>query len=149
MCILPRGTTSNLQPADVSWNKAFKTAYHQLYDRWMDTGEHSFTPAGNMRAPDKLTCLQGSIRKSGTTDLASDNWWAGSLRNHVCACAVSNVLAANTIFLRESFSWLVCCQITCLFEIGGMIFGPTEGIIEFLRRNHLLARNMDCGRLEQ
>ena len=36
-----------------------------------------------------------------------------------------------------------------LFEIGGMIFGPTEGIIEFLRRNHLLARNMDCDRLEQ
>uniref|UniRef100_A0A1X7UB27 DDE-1 domain-containing protein n=1 Tax=Amphimedon queenslandica TaxID=400682 RepID=A0A1X7UB27_AMPQE len=71
MCILPGGTTSYLQPADVSWNKPFKSAYRQLYNQWMVSGEHSFTPAGNMRAPDKLTCLKWVVQswESVTTDV--------------------------------------------------------------------------------
>ena len=56
-CIIPGGLTSHLQPADVSWNKSFKSAYEDLYNEWMATGKHSFTKAGNMKAPDKLTCL--------------------------------------------------------------------------------------------
>ena len=58
----PGSTTSHLQPADMSWNKPFKTAYRELYNQWMISGEHSFTPAGNMRAPDKLTCLQWVVK---------------------------------------------------------------------------------------
>ena len=56
--LIPGGLTKELQPADVSWNKEFKTAYRQLYNDWMATGEKSFTAAGNMHAPDKLLCLQ-------------------------------------------------------------------------------------------
>ena len=37
----------------------------------MVTGEHSFTPAGNMRASDKLTCLQWVVKgwKAVSTEL--------------------------------------------------------------------------------
>ena len=56
--IIPGGLTKELQPADVSWNEVFKTTYRQLYNDWMATGGRFFTAAGNMRAPDKLLCLQ-------------------------------------------------------------------------------------------
>ncbi len=58
LCIIPGGLTSLLQPADVSWNKPFKTAYRELYNEWMATGQKSFTAAGNTKAPDKLLCIQ-------------------------------------------------------------------------------------------
>ena len=35
MCLIPGGLTTQLQPADVSWNKPFKTAYRKLYNEWM------------------------------------------------------------------------------------------------------------------
>jgi len=38
-------------PADVSWNKPFKEAYKARYNQWMATGEKSYTPAGNIKAP--------------------------------------------------------------------------------------------------
>ena len=57
-CLIPGGLTGHLQPADVSWNKPFESAYRELYNEWMASGEKSYTPAGNLRAPDKLLCLQ-------------------------------------------------------------------------------------------
>ena len=57
-CLIPGGLTSHLQPADVSWNKPFKSAYRELYNDWIASGEKSYTPAENMRAPDKLLCLE-------------------------------------------------------------------------------------------
>ena len=56
--IIPAGLTEQFQPADISWNKPFKEAYRKLYDEWMATGEKSFTPAGNMRAPSKPLVVQ-------------------------------------------------------------------------------------------
>jgi hypothetical protein len=56
--IIPGGLTRHLQPADVSWNKPFKEAYKGLYNQWMETGDKSYTTAGNMRAPDKALCLR-------------------------------------------------------------------------------------------
>ena len=58
LAIIPGGLTSQVQPADVSWNKPFKSAYRELYSKWMAEGEKSFTAAGNLRAPEKLLCLQ-------------------------------------------------------------------------------------------
>ena len=40
MCLIPGGLTSQLQPADLSWNKPFKTAYRELYNEWMASGEN-------------------------------------------------------------------------------------------------------------
>lgn len=42
-----------LQPADVSWNASFKTAHRAAYNRWPATAQHTYIPAGNMRAPSK------------------------------------------------------------------------------------------------
>ena len=56
--LIPGGLTGKIQPADVSWNKPFKTAYKQRYNRWMIEGEKTYTKAGNVRAPSKLLCLQ-------------------------------------------------------------------------------------------
>ena len=53
LSIIPGGLTSLVQPADVSWNKPFKEAYKARYNQWMATGEKSYTPAGNIRAPSK------------------------------------------------------------------------------------------------
>ena len=53
VAIISGGLTSQLQPADVSWNKPFKMAYRELYNEWMATAKKSFTPAGNMRLPIK------------------------------------------------------------------------------------------------
>lgn len=56
--LIPGGLTSQLQPADVSWNKPFKAAYRDIYNEWMASGEKSFTPAGNLRPPEKKLCLE-------------------------------------------------------------------------------------------
>ena len=56
--VIPGGLTSHLQPADVSWNKPFKTAYKEKYSQWMATGPKTYTAAGNVRAPSKALCLQ-------------------------------------------------------------------------------------------
>ena len=58
LAIIPGGLTSQVQPADVSWNKPFKSAYRELYDKWMAEGDKSFTASGNLKAPEKLLCLQ-------------------------------------------------------------------------------------------
>ena len=51
MAVIPGGCTKFLQPADLSWNKSFKSKLSELYDEWMESGEHEFTASGNMRAP--------------------------------------------------------------------------------------------------
>ena len=51
MIYIPGGCTSKLQPADVSWNKPFKNNLQEMYDEWLFSGEKTFTPKGNMRAP--------------------------------------------------------------------------------------------------
>ena len=56
--VIPGGLTSLVQPADLSWNKPFKEAYKALYNDWLLNGEKSYTTAGNVRAPSKLTCLK-------------------------------------------------------------------------------------------
>ena len=50
--VIPGGCTSILQPADVSWNKPFKSHIQEKWDRWMVDGEHTYTAAGRMRKPE-------------------------------------------------------------------------------------------------
>ena len=38
LCVIPRGCTSKLQPADVSWNKPFKSHLSEMYDEWLFSG---------------------------------------------------------------------------------------------------------------
>lgn len=38
--------------------KPFKAAYKELYGEWTATGEKTYTPAGNIRAPSKVQCLE-------------------------------------------------------------------------------------------
>ena len=59
--VIPGGLISQLQPADVSWNKPFKQAYKTKYSEWMVSREKSYTAAGNVRPPDKALCLQWVI----------------------------------------------------------------------------------------
>ena len=56
--IIPGGLTKHLQPADVSWNKLFKELYRAKYEEWLASGEKTYTAGGNMRAPEKILCLQ-------------------------------------------------------------------------------------------
>ena len=65
-CSILGGLTSHLQPADVSWNKRFKTAYRDLYNEWMSSAEKSFTGSGNLKSPDGITCVQW-VKKAWST----------------------------------------------------------------------------------
>ena len=58
MCLIPGGLTKLVHPADVSWNKAFKTAYKDKYSKWMASGQKCYTVANNMRASNKAQCLK-------------------------------------------------------------------------------------------
>lgn len=72
--LIPGGVTKQLQPADVSWNKPLKAAYRELYS--MANEEKSYTPTGNMRALDKVLCLQWvkEAWKSITTDIIAKSF---------------------------------------------------------------------------
>ena len=54
--VIPGDLTSHLQPADVSWNKPFKTAYKEKYSQWMATDPKTYTADGNVQC----TCSQQS-----------------------------------------------------------------------------------------
>ena len=45
------GCTKYTQAPDVVWNKPFKANVTEKYDEWMAGEVHSFTAAGNVRAP--------------------------------------------------------------------------------------------------
>ena len=49
--IVPGGCTKYIQASDVLWNKPFKTKVTEKYDEWRANGQHTFTAAGNIRAP--------------------------------------------------------------------------------------------------
>lgn len=49
--VIPGGCTKYIQPADVSWNKSFKSKYRENYNNWMNIGNHEYTSTGRMRAP--------------------------------------------------------------------------------------------------
>ena len=58
MAVIPGGTTSKLQPCDVSWNRPFKDKFCDLYDEWLVDGPKVLTKGGNRKSPDKPTLLR-------------------------------------------------------------------------------------------
>lgn len=54
---IPGGTTSVLQPPDVSVNKPFKSGMRKRWDEWMENGKKTYTKKGNQKkAPYELVC---------------------------------------------------------------------------------------------
>ena len=49
IAIIPGGLTSKLQPLDIAVNKPFKQFIRQEWDKWMQSGEHDFTPSGRLK----------------------------------------------------------------------------------------------------
>lgn len=47
--IIPGGLTKVLQPADVSYNKTFKTEMRRCWEDWMENGRKEFTNKGNRK----------------------------------------------------------------------------------------------------
>src|SRR6266704_1968994 len=39
VAVVPVGCTKYVQPADVSWNKPFKSHIRELYTKWLSTGQ--------------------------------------------------------------------------------------------------------------
>jgi hypothetical protein len=58
LCVIPGGCTSKLQPADVSWNRPFKSHIAEIYDEWLFNGPVEKTKGGNRRAPSKIVMLK-------------------------------------------------------------------------------------------
>ena len=115
MCLIPGGLTTQLQPADVSWNKPFKTAYRELYNEWMASGRKHYTSAGNVKPPDKLLCLEW-VKKSW--ERVTEEVVAASFK----ACSISNSEDGS----EDS-------EIHCLKE-GGVAHSAVEEVRAQLRR---------------
>ena len=83
--VIPGGLTSQLQPADVSWNKPFTQAYKAQYNEWMVSGEKSYTAAGNLQPPDMTLCLKWvkEAWKSVSIDV---------IKKSLVACGISSSL---------------------------------------------------------
>ncbi|CAI7901047.1 unnamed protein product [Closterium sp. NIES-54] len=59
LAVIPTGSTSQIQPLDVSINRCFKAALRARYARWfMREGIHLKTKAGNLRRPPHPVVLQ-------------------------------------------------------------------------------------------
>ena len=59
--IIPGGCTKYIQAPDVSWNKPFKANVTEKHDGSMVAEAHSFTPAGNMRAPSRREIVRWNL----------------------------------------------------------------------------------------
>jgi hypothetical protein len=96
LCVIPGGCTSKLQPADVSWNKPFKSHLSEMYDEWLFSGPVEKTKGGNRRAPSKSLILKW-IKQS---------WDAISpdiIRKSFKKCGISNALdgSEDNLFQNE------------------------------------------------
>jgi hypothetical protein len=59
VAVVPGGCTKYIQPADVSWNKAFKAKMTEYYGQWMaGDQDKELTRGGNLKAPSKLLMLK-------------------------------------------------------------------------------------------
>ena len=61
--VIPGGCTSILQPADVSWNRPFKSYIQEKWDSWMVDGQHTYTATGRMRKPENKVRYSFSVVK--------------------------------------------------------------------------------------
>ena len=56
--VIPGGCTGKLQTLDVNINHPFKVYLEEAFDTCMeDSTQHTFTKAGNIRAPTKWSCV--------------------------------------------------------------------------------------------
>jgi hypothetical protein len=96
---IPGGCTGILQPADVSWNRPFKAHIQESYDEWLFSGERSFTPKGNRRAPPLSTFLRW-IKE------AWDKITPEIIKKSFLKCGISNALdgADDHLLFAESDS---------------------------------------------
>ena len=78
--VIPGGCTGKLQTLDVSINYPFKVYLEEAFDSFMDNpSQHTFTKAGNMRAPTKMQLC----------DMVTESWFKISeevIRKSFVAC---------------------------------------------------------------
>lgn len=58
LAIIPGGLTPLLQPADVHWNKTFKSEIRNSWCEWLKSGEQDFTKSGKRRSASYLMIAQ-------------------------------------------------------------------------------------------
>ena len=60
--IVPPRFTNLIQPADVIWFSLLKGAYHELWQKWFISNEHSYTKHNNMRSPGYVNCINWCVK---------------------------------------------------------------------------------------
>ena len=95
--IIPGGCTGILQAPDVSWNKPFKAKLRELYGKWLEHGNHTFTKHGNIRA----------VSKNDLCDMVLQAW------NHV-----SEEIIIKSFFATGQAKTCQPEDISCLKETG-------------------------------
>lgn len=83
--VVPAGCTKFVQPADVSWNKSFKSKYNEKYDEWMAMDDHEYTGGGRMRAPPLEEILKWI--RDAWSEIPEEQ-----IKNSFLHCGVSNAL---------------------------------------------------------
>lgn len=142
--IIPGGLTCHLQPADVSWKKPFKQAYKALYNEWMVSGEKSYTPAGNMRPPDKSLCLKWvkDAWQSVTTDVVMKSFAVCGISSSIDGSQdseISCIKAAETIAKTQELALANQEEEDPFADLDGD--GETEEDEDELERNETVVRD--------
>jgi len=60
--IVPPRFTYLIQPADVIWFSLLKGAYHELWQKWFISNDHSYTNCNNMRSPGYVNCINWCVK---------------------------------------------------------------------------------------
>ena len=131
--IIPGGCTKYIQAPDVVWNKPFKANVTEKYDEWMAGEAHSFTAAGNMRAPPRREIVKWILAAWDGFGQKNDYRFIQEL----CANRCSGWIRGRTHSLLQGKSALPCRARTAL---GCPTSHEQFTRQRFFRRDHRIRR---------
>ena len=97
VAVIPGGMTPVLQPADVSWNRPFKTSMREKWLQWLADGEAEYTNSGKRRSAsyEMIVNWVSQSSKEIAEDIIRKSFVVcGILRNEVDAAQYHPKLAA-------------------------------------------------------
>lgn len=98
--VIPGGCTSLIQPADVCWNRTFKSKIQSFYDEWMSRpdSDHAYTNSGKMKAPEFSVVIKWVAEAWKSV---SEDCIVRSMKQCGITCAVDGSEDAGISFFKD------------------------------------------------